>query len=85
MLVHGIGDYWRLIDGPWAGGIRQSVRREWRGRRYFAEAQCLSGDIGAKALIANYPDKVCEVPVEDAGVLVDADTPEALAALKEGD
>lgn len=53
-------------------------------RRFFAELQTISGDVGAKALIGDYPEMVCEVPVEDDGVLIDADTPAALKALEEG-
>ncbi len=53
-------------------------------KRFFAELQTISGDVGAKALIGDYPEMVCEVPVEDDGVLIDADTPAALKALEEG-
>ena len=51
-------------------------------RRFFAEIQAISGDMGARGLIADYPDLVCEVPMPDDAVLTDVDTPEALAALK---
>jgi molybdenum cofactor cytidylyltransferase len=51
-------------------------------RRFFAEMQAISGDIGARALIGEYPEAVCEVAMADDGVLSDVDTPEALAALK---
>ena len=51
-------------------------------RRFFAEMQAISGDMGAKALIGDYPELVAEVPVPDDGVLIDVDTPEALASLK---
>jgi molybdenum cofactor cytidylyltransferase len=51
-------------------------------RRFFAEMQTISGDVGAKALIGEYPEAVCEVAMADDGVLSDVDTPEALAALK---
>ncbi|MCH8925523.1 MAG: nucleotidyltransferase family protein, partial [Proteobacteria bacterium] len=41
---------------------------------------------GARHLIGAYPEVVCEVAMDEtgagAGVLVDVDTPEALAALK---
>ncbi len=53
-------------------------------RRFFAELQAISGDVGAKTLIGDYPELVCEVPVEDNAVLIDADTPAALKALEEG-
>ncbi|NMM44056.1 NTP transferase domain-containing protein [Rhodospirillaceae bacterium KN72] len=52
-------------------------------RRYFAEIMDLSGDRGAKSLIAAYPDEVAEIQVDDPGVLVDLDTPEALAAIRD--
>jgi molybdenum cofactor cytidylyltransferase len=51
-------------------------------RRFFAEIQAISGDMGARGLIGDYPDLVCEVPMPDDTVLTDVDTPEALAALK---
>jgi molybdenum cofactor cytidylyltransferase len=50
-------------------------------RRYFAEMSALVGDVGARALLERHADDVCLVPVGDAGVLLDVDTPEALAAL----
>ena len=54
------------------------------GRRYFPEIQTLSGDSGARTLIAEHAEAVAEVPVEDDAILLDIDTPEALAAFKEG-
>ena len=51
-------------------------------RRFFAEVQTISGDVGAKALIGEYPEAVCEVAMADDGVLCDVDTPDALAAVK---
>lgn len=51
-------------------------------RRFLPEMQAISGDIGAKALIADYPEAVAEVPMPDDGVLLDIDTPDALTALK---
>lgn len=51
-------------------------------RRFLPEIQAISGDIGAKALIADYPEAVAEVPMADDGVLLDIDTPDALTALK---
>lgn len=52
------------------------------GRDYFDAIAGLSGDIGAKHLLAEYADAVCEVEVNDASVLMDLDTPEAFAALE---
>lgn len=48
-------------------------------RRFFPEILELSGDTGAKALIGAYEDHVVEITVEDPGVLLDLDTPQALA------
>ena len=47
------------------------------GKQFFAEIQDLSGDIGARHLISDYPDLVCEVEVESDGVLSDFDVPES--------
>ncbi|HYD30422.1 MAG TPA: molybdopterin-binding/glycosyltransferase family 2 protein [Azospirillaceae bacterium] len=46
-------------------------------RRFFAAMAGLSGDSGARALLHSHADLVCEVPVDDQGVLLDFDTPEA--------
>ncbi len=62
----------------------------WRGKRgnpvligkqFFAEVQDLSGDVGARPLISQYPELTCEVDMDDDAALVDIDTPEALGAL----
>jgi len=50
-------------------------------RRFFAEMQEVAGDTGARALIGDHAEVVCEVPMDDDAVLVDVDTPEGLAAL----
>jgi molybdenum cofactor cytidylyltransferase len=50
-------------------------------RRFFAEAMEIEGDVGAKPLIAAHAEQVAEVPVEGEAVLLDVDTPEALARL----
>ncbi len=52
-------------------------------RRYFAEIQAISGDVGARHLIGEYPEAVAEVPMADDAVLQDIDTPDALAAFKD--
>jgi molybdenum cofactor cytidylyltransferase len=58
-------------------------------RRYFAEVQAISGDVGARALIGEYPEAVSEVAMDDLasgfGVLEDVDTPEDLSARSSGD
>ncbi len=51
-------------------------------RRYFDEMMALDGDQGARSLIRRHEDKVCEVEMDDDGILVDLDTPEALAAFR---
>ncbi len=57
-------------------------------RRYFAEVQAISGDLGARALIGEHADAVAEVAMDDlargSGVLEDVDTPDALSALRLG-
>lgn len=53
------------------------------GRRFFAAMQDLAGDVGAKHLIGEYAELVCEVPTEGAEIFLDIDTPEALALLTE--
>jgi len=51
-------------------------------RRFFADLAALDGDIGARHLIAAYPEAVTEVALSDRAALVDVDTPDALRALK---
>lgn len=50
------------------------------GRSYFAAMGELEGDVGARALLGTFAEAVCEVAVEEEAVLVDIDTPDALAA-----
>jgi molybdenum cofactor cytidylyltransferase len=52
-------------------------------RRYFAEMAELAGDVGAKHLIGEHAEAVCEVEMDSDSVLVDIDTPDALAALRD--
>lgn len=53
-------------------------------RRFFPEIAALAGDVGARHLIGEYAELVTEVEMEDDAVLVDIDTPEALAAFAQG-
>ena len=53
------------------------------GRRFFAEIQDITGDIGARSLLSTYPDQIHEVEMQSDGVLLDIDTPEALAQITE--
>ncbi len=54
------------------------------GRKHFAAMAALGGDRGAKALMERAAEELVEVEMADDGVLIDADTPEALARLKSG-
>jgi molybdenum cofactor cytidylyltransferase len=49
--------------------------------RLFPELAGVSGDIGARDLIAAHPELVVEVEMDGDGVLTDIDTPQALARL----
>jgi molybdenum cofactor cytidylyltransferase len=51
-------------------------------KEFFPAMRHVAGDTGAKHLIGEHADQLCEVPIEDDGVLVDIDTPDALAALR---
>lgn len=51
------------------------------GRALFAELSKVSGDVGARDIIAGHPELVAEVEMEGDGVLTDIDTPQALAKL----
>lgn len=51
------------------------------GAAYIAEMKTLTGDAGAKRLLADYAEAVSEVEL-GAGVLTDVDTPADLAALR---
>jgi molybdenum cofactor cytidylyltransferase len=50
-------------------------------RRFIEAMQGLGGDSGARSLLLRHGEAVAEAPVKGAGVLIDVDTPEALAAL----
>ena len=52
------------------------------GAAYFPEMMAISGDVGAKELLAGHADKVCEVPAESNGIFADVDTPNDLDAMK---
>lgn len=76
--------YWQQHD---AGIVVPVGREERRGtpvlfaRRYFAELAQLSGDIGGRALFAQYADDLVTMPVADPDVLTDVDTPAVYEAL----
>jgi molybdenum cofactor cytidylyltransferase len=48
------------------------------GKRFLPEMATLAGDVGAKHLIGEHADQVVEVEMEEDGVLIDIDTPDAL-------
>ena len=50
--------------------------------RFFAEMANVSGDVGARHLIGEYSELVCDVEIRDDGVLFDVDTPQALTAVR---
>lgn len=49
------------------------------GRQFWPQLQQLSGDRGAQALIKAHSDCCVRVETHDRGILLDADTPDALA------
>jgi molybdenum cofactor cytidylyltransferase len=51
-------------------------------REFFPDIRKLEGDVGAKSLIGENADIVCEVEMADDGPLLDIDTPDALAAYR---
>jgi molybdenum cofactor cytidylyltransferase len=52
------------------------------GAAYFAEMMRISGDVGAKQLMARHQECVTEVAVRSNGIFADVDTPSDLARLK---
>jgi molybdenum cofactor cytidylyltransferase len=51
-------------------------------RRFFPDLMAITGDVGARHLLAGYGEAVAEVPVQEQGAFVDVDTPEALTAAR---
>jgi molybdenum cofactor cytidylyltransferase len=81
-----------LIAAFGASGRRAICAPSFEGRRgnpvlwparFFPALAALAGDAGARALLDAHAGQVCYVPVADAGVTLDVDTPEALAALRD--
>jgi molybdenum cofactor cytidylyltransferase len=52
------------------------------GAAHFADMMQISGDRGAKQLMAQHPEHVVEVPLESDGIFADVDTPSDLARLR---
>ena len=71
----------RAICVPTVGGKRGNPVL-W-ARRFFSEMVTLSGDSGAKHLIGEHADLVCEVEMAGEAAITDIDTPEALQAWRE--
>lgn len=67
----------RAICVPTRGGKRGNPVL-W-DRRFFEEMGELAGDVGARHMIGEYGEMVVEVESDDDGVLLDIDTPDALA------
>ena len=68
----------RSICVPTVGGKRGNPVL-W-ARRFFPDMGKLAGDSGAKHLIGEHADLVCEVDMPGEAAITDIDTPEALAA-----
>lgn len=68
----------RAICLPVIGGKRGNPTL-W-GLQFLPDLMRLEGDSGARSLFGQHAEWVCEVPVEDPGILHDYDTPAALAA-----
>lgn len=52
-------------------------------REFLPEMRAVEGDVGARHLIGAHNDRVCEVEMEDNAALIDVDTKDALAALRQ--
>ncbi len=51
-------------------------------RRFFAELAGLEGDVGARHVLARYPEAVAEVVMSGEAAFADVDTPDAFARVK---
>jgi molybdenum cofactor cytidylyltransferase len=71
----------RLICVPFYQGQRGNP--VVLAKRFFSEMNELSGDKGAREFLQKYADLVCEVEIDDEGILYDIDEPEALLKYKE--
>lgn len=52
------------------------------GQEHFTALMALEGDRGARSLLETMRDSIIEISVDHDGIMVDADTPEALAEIK---
>jgi len=76
----------RFEERPAAGAVVPAHEGEWGNpvlisRRLFAEIAMIEGDAGARALLRGRRD-VLLLETQDPSVLIDADTPEALAQMR---
>lgn len=69
----------RAVCVPTFEGKRGNPVLWYRG--FFSEITSVRGDVGARHLIGEHEDLVCEVAMEDPGVLLDVDTPKALESV----
>ena len=49
-------------------------------RAFFDQIRAVVGDVGARHLIGENLDDVCDVAIDDDAIFLDVDTPDALAA-----
>ena len=69
----------RLIAPTYRGQLGNPVL--W-GQEYFKALMALEGDRGARSLLEASHQQITEIAVEHDGILLDADTPEALAEMR---
>lgn len=69
------------IVAPRFGGRRGNPLL-W-GRDYFPGLRMLAGDVGAKTLLADYPDRIRHLDWSDDGIGIDVDRPEDLAFVRD--
>jgi molybdenum cofactor cytidylyltransferase len=77
----------RFAEMPMAGAVVPVHAGEWGNpvliaRKLFAGIAALEGDAGARKLLKGRED-VLELETQDPSILIDADTPDALAELRE--
>lgn len=73
-------DQGRLIVVPVSDGRRGNPVL-W-ARRFFPALASIEGDVGARAILASHGEAVAEIDAPGQGILLDVDTPEALAAAR---
>jgi molybdenum cofactor cytidylyltransferase len=80
----------RILDAfdPAAAPIVVPTHQRKRGnpvlwaRRFFPEIAALRGDVGARSLLERHAEEVCLLPIDEPGILLDVDTPQALEILR---